>query len=98
MGKIINYFENYDPTDSVALRKAYAYAAVLTFCTLILAVLHHLYFYHVQCAGMRLRVAMCHMIYRKVSVIRYEMCTSPAASEALGGSSTSPKHFVNRPI
>ncbi|KAM5312286.1 ATP-binding cassette sub-family C member 4 isoform 2-T2 [Glossophaga mutica] len=65
LGKIINYFETYDPNDSVALREAYIYAAMLTFCTLILALLHHLYFYHVQCAGMRLRVAMCHMIYRK---------------------------------
>ncbi|XP_021561645.1 multidrug resistance-associated protein 4, partial [Carlito syrichta] len=65
LGKIINYFEDYDPTDSAALYTAYAYATVLTFCTLILAILHHLYFYHVQCAGMRLRVAMCHMIYRK---------------------------------
>ncbi|XP_062958201.1 ATP-binding cassette sub-family C member 4 isoform X2 [Cynocephalus volans] len=37
----------------------------MTLCTLFLAILHHLYFYHVQCAGMRLRVAMCHMIYRK---------------------------------
>ncbi|XP_016079635.1 PREDICTED: multidrug resistance-associated protein 4 [Miniopterus natalensis] len=65
LGKIISYFENYDPTDSAALREAYAYATVLTTCTLLLAILHHLYFYHVQCAGMRLRVAMCHMIYRK---------------------------------
>nr|XP_035935989.1 multidrug resistance-associated protein 4 isoform X2 [Halichoerus grypus]XP_035935990.1 multidrug resistance-associated protein 4 isoform X2 [Halichoerus grypus] len=65
LGKIINYFENHDPTNSVALHEAYAYATVLTTCTLILAILHHLYFYHVQCAGMRLRVAMCHMIYRK---------------------------------
>nr|XP_005586156.2 ATP-binding cassette sub-family C member 4 isoform X4 [Macaca fascicularis] len=65
LGKIINYFENYDPMDSVALNTAYAYATVLTVCTLILAILHHLYFYHVQCAGMRLRIAMCHMIYRK---------------------------------
>ncbi|XP_046310887.1 ATP-binding cassette sub-family C member 4 isoform X3 [Marmota monax] len=65
LGKVINYFENYDPTDSVALYAAYGYATVLTVCTLILAILHHLYFYHVQCAGMRLRVAMCHMIYRK---------------------------------
>ncbi|XP_036105448.1 multidrug resistance-associated protein 4 isoform X1 [Molossus molossus] len=65
LGKIINYFENYDPTDSVALQEAYIYATVLTTCTLVLAILHHLYFYHVQCAGMRLRVAMCHMIYRK---------------------------------
>ncbi|XP_040847175.1 ATP-binding cassette sub-family C member 4 isoform X5 [Ochotona curzoniae] len=65
LGKIIDYFENYDPSDSAALRMAYAYASVLTVCTLILAILHHLYFYHVQCAGMRLRVAMCHMIYSK---------------------------------
>ncbi|XP_054442451.1 ATP-binding cassette sub-family C member 4 isoform X2 [Pteronotus mesoamericanus] len=64
LGKIINYFEN-DATDSVALHTAYANAAVLSSCTLVLAILHHLYFYHVQCAGMRLRVAMCHMIYRK---------------------------------
>ncbi|XP_012660474.1 multidrug resistance-associated protein 4 [Otolemur garnettii] len=65
LGKMISYFENYDPTDTVALHTAYAYAAGLTVCSLILAILHHLYFYHVQCAGMRLRVAMCHMIYRK---------------------------------
>ncbi|KAF6083621.1 ATP binding cassette subfamily C member 4 [Phyllostomus discolor] len=65
LGKIISYFENYDPADAAALQKAYIYAAMLTLCTLALAVLHHLYFYHVQCAGMRLRVAMCHMIYRK---------------------------------
>ncbi|GAB5566426.1 ATP-binding cassette sub-family C member 4 isoform X2 [Prionailurus iriomotensis] len=65
LGKIINYFEDHDPADSVALPEAYVYATVLTACTLVLAILHHLYFYHVQCAGMRLRVAMCHMIYRK---------------------------------
>uniref|UniRef100_A0A8D1U829 Multidrug resistance-associated protein 4 n=1 Tax=Sus scrofa TaxID=9823 RepID=A0A8D1U829_PIG len=65
LGKIIAYFENYDPTDSVALYETYGYAGGLITCVLLLAILHHLYFYHVQCAGMRLRVAMCHMIYRK---------------------------------
>ncbi|XP_035420768.1 ATP-binding cassette sub-family C member 4 isoform X1 [Cygnus atratus] len=65
LGKIINYFENYDPSDEVALNFAYCYAAALSVCTLILAIMHHLYFYHVQRAGMKLRVAMCHMIYRK---------------------------------
>ncbi|XP_043846485.1 ATP-binding cassette sub-family C member 4 [Dromiciops gliroides] len=65
LGKIIEYFENYDPHNNVALNWAYGYAAALSFCTLILAILHHLYFYHVQCVGMKLRVAMCHMIYRK---------------------------------
>nr|KAF6427058.1 ATP binding cassette subfamily C member 4 [Rousettus aegyptiacus] len=65
LGKIIDYFEKHDPTNSVTLHEAYGYATVLSVCTLVLAILHHLYFYHVQCAGMRLRVAMCHMIYRK---------------------------------
>ncbi|XP_062343792.1 ATP-binding cassette sub-family C member 4 isoform X4 [Cinclus cinclus] len=65
LGKIISYFENYDASDEVALNFAYCYAGALSVCTLILAIMHHLYFYHVQRAGMKLRVAMCHMIYRK---------------------------------
>ncbi|NXT80894.1 MRP4 protein, partial [Zapornia atra] len=65
LGKIINYFETYDSSNEVALNFAYCYAAALSVCTLILAIMHHLYFYHVQRAGMKLRVAMCHMIYRK---------------------------------
>ncbi|NXF22407.1 MRP4 protein, partial [Rhodinocichla rosea] len=65
LGKIINYFENYDASDELALNSAYCYAGALSVCTLILAIMHHLYFYHVQRAGMKLRVAMCHMIYRK---------------------------------
>ncbi|XP_008142219.2 ATP-binding cassette sub-family C member 4 isoform X1 [Eptesicus fuscus] len=65
LGKIIRYFENYYRTDSVSSQEVYIYASVLTTCTLLLAILHHLYFYHVQCAGMRLRVAACHMINAK---------------------------------
>ncbi|KAM9674938.1 ATP-binding cassette sub-family C member 4-like isoform 6-T8 [Dama dama] len=65
LGKMISYVEDYDPTDSAALHEAYGYAAGLSACVLVWAVLHHLYFYHIQRVGMRLRVAMCHMIYRK---------------------------------
>uniref|UniRef100_A0A8C5J7S6 Multidrug resistance-associated protein 4 n=1 Tax=Junco hyemalis TaxID=40217 RepID=A0A8C5J7S6_JUNHY len=69
LGKIINYFENYDASDEASYfqrrNSAYWYAGALSVCTLILAIMHHLYFYHVQRAGMKLRVAMCHMIYRK---------------------------------
>ncbi|XP_065758084.1 ATP-binding cassette sub-family C member 4-like [Muntiacus reevesi] len=65
LGKMISYVENYDPNDSVALHEAYGYAAGLSACVLVWAVLHHLYFYHIQRVGMRLRVAVCHMIYRK---------------------------------
>uniref|UniRef100_A0A4W2CT01 Cystic fibrosis transmembrane conductance regulator n=1 Tax=Bos indicus x Bos taurus TaxID=30522 RepID=A0A4W2CT01_BOBOX len=65
LGKMISYVENYDPDDSAALHEAYGYAAGLSACVLVWAVLHHLYFYHMQRVGMRLRVAVCHMIYRK---------------------------------
>ncbi|XP_030057237.1 ATP-binding cassette sub-family C member 4 [Microcaecilia unicolor] len=65
LGKIINYFEAYDPSDSVAMTYAYINATALSFCTLTLAILHHLYFYFVTRTGMKLRVAMCHMIYKK---------------------------------
>ena len=68
---MVSYIENYDSNDSAALHEAYGYAAGLSACVLMWAVLHHLYFYHMQRVGMRLRVAVCHMIYRKVSVTRY---------------------------
>ncbi|XP_054831012.1 ATP-binding cassette sub-family C member 4 [Eublepharis macularius] len=67
LGNIISYFEKTGSLDdnSYALKYAYASAVALSVCTLVLAITHHLYFYHVQRAGMKLRVAMCHMIYRK---------------------------------
>ncbi|KAF4111886.1 hypothetical protein G5714_006681 [Onychostoma macrolepis] len=65
LGKLIMYFERYDPDNMAALYEAYGYAAGISLSTLGLALLHHLYFYHVQRAGMKIRIAMCHMIYRK---------------------------------
>ncbi|XP_070798750.1 ATP-binding cassette sub-family C member 4 [Pituophis catenifer annectens] len=67
LGRIIVYFEKIGSSqaDENALAYAYGSAAALSVCTLILAITHHLYFYHVQRAGMKLRVAMCHMIYHK---------------------------------
>lgn len=67
LGKMILYFENYDPKNMTALYETLGYAAGMSACTIALALLHHLYFYHVQRAGMKIRVAMCHMIYKKVS-------------------------------
>ncbi|OWK00747.1 hypothetical protein Celaphus_00016770, partial [Cervus elaphus hippelaphus] len=51
--------------NSAALHEAYAYVAGLSACVLMWAVLHNVYFYHIQRVGMRLRVAVCHMIYCK---------------------------------
>ena len=68
---MINYVENSNRTDSAALQGAYGCAAGLSACVLVWAVLHHLRFYHIQRVGMRVRVALCHMIYCKVSVAQY---------------------------
>ncbi|XP_049584650.1 ATP-binding cassette sub-family C member 4 isoform X3 [Syngnathus scovelli] len=65
LGKLIEYFESPDTTGPTAIHKAYWYAAGVCLSTISMAILHHLYFYHVQRAGMKIRVAMCHMIYRK---------------------------------
>lgn len=67
LGQLIMYFENYSVADQNAFHVALGYAAALSVCTIGLAILHHLYFYYVQRAGMKIRVAMCHMIYMKVS-------------------------------
>ncbi|KAG8517033.1 Multidrug resistance-associated protein 4 [Galemys pyrenaicus] len=97
LGKIISYFENYDPADSAALREAYICAAALTTCTLFLAILHHLYFYHVQCAGMRLRVAMCHMIYRKVGGHQRQRQAPRSEPSPLWGRAVCVRHPVQSP-
>ncbi|CAN9498133.1 unnamed protein product [Ophioblennius macclurei] len=65
MGEMIMYFENYDPDNTTALHKTLGYAGGVSACTIGLALIHHLYFYHVQLMGMKIRVAMCHMIYNK---------------------------------
>ncbi|XP_015233372.1 PREDICTED: multidrug resistance-associated protein 4-like isoform X1 [Cyprinodon variegatus] len=79
LGKVIEYFENYDPDNKTALYETLGYAAGLSICTIGLAVIHHLYFYYVQRAGMKIRVAMCHMIYKKA------LCLS---SSAMGKTTT----------
>ncbi|OWK02322.1 hypothetical protein Celaphus_00018124 [Cervus elaphus hippelaphus] len=52
------------------------------------AALHHVYFYHIQRVGKRLRVAMCHMIYHKVSVTQNVDLCLPISFQALRLSSS----------
>ncbi|XP_020772820.1 ATP-binding cassette sub-family C member 4-like isoform X1 [Boleophthalmus pectinirostris] len=73
LGKIIQYFESYDPENTAAFHSALCFAAGLSVCSIGLALIHHLYFYYVQRTGMKIRVAMCHMIYKKA------LCLSSAA-------------------
>lgn len=66
--KIIHYFENYDPEDQRELIVACLYASALSLSAFGLAVLQHLYYYTVLRLGMKIRVAVSHMIYRKVRI------------------------------
>ncbi|XP_034007075.1 multidrug resistance-associated protein 4-like [Trematomus bernacchii] len=63
LGEVILFFENYDEQTSLCM--VYVYAASMSISTFALTILQHLYYYHVQRTGMRIRVAMCHMIYKK---------------------------------
>ncbi|KAA0713356.1 Multidrug resistance-associated protein 4 [Triplophysa tibetana] len=65
LGKLIQYFERYDRNDTAALYEAYGYAGGVSLCVLCLTLTHHLYFFNVQRTGMKIRIAMCHMIYKK---------------------------------
>lgn len=76
LGRIILYFETYHPDDRSSLIMAYVYAAAMSLSTFALTVLQHFYYYHVQRTGMKMRVAMCHMIYRKVGGRSFRILTS----------------------
>ncbi|KAM4537947.1 ATP-binding cassette sub-family C member 4-like isoform 2-T2 [Fundulus diaphanus] len=79
LGKIIEYFENYRQEDTNSLYMAYGYAAAMSVSTFGLTILQHLYYYQVIRIGMRIRVAMCHMIYKKALRL---------SSEAMGQTTT----------
>ncbi|XP_053732526.1 ATP-binding cassette sub-family C member 4-like isoform X2 [Synchiropus splendidus] len=63
LGKLIGYFESRNTGSQVA--DAYLYAAGVSLSAVSMALLHHIYFFQVQRAGMKIRVAVCHMIYQK---------------------------------
>ncbi|XP_061760631.1 ATP-binding cassette sub-family C member 4-like [Nerophis ophidion] len=65
LGKIILFFENYDPEDRGSLLVAYGCAGAMCLSTFALTLLQHLYYYFVQRIGMNMRVAVCHVIYCK---------------------------------
>nr|XP_057941813.1 ATP-binding cassette sub-family C member 4-like isoform X2 [Doryrhamphus excisus] len=65
LGKILVFFENYDPDDRRGVQVAYLCAAGMCLSTFALTLLQHVYYYLVQRMGMKMRVAVCHVIYCK---------------------------------
>ena len=69
LGGLIRYFV---AGSGVTRDDAWLYAGGVSFCAVLLAITHHPYFFSVQRIGMRMRVACCSLMYRKVSYILIE--------------------------
>uniref|UniRef100_A0A3Q2X6D7 Multidrug resistance-associated protein 4 n=1 Tax=Haplochromis burtoni TaxID=8153 RepID=A0A3Q2X6D7_HAPBU len=93
LGKIILFFENYHPEDQRSLCMAYVYTAAMSISTFGLTILQHLYYYHVQRTGMRIRVAMCHMIYRKALGLSTESIGRTTTGQIVNLLSNDVNHF-----
>ena len=69
LGYLLRTYESYHPDDHHGMELAYFYSLGMSLCILVLAVNHHSLFFNCQAVGMKIRVAMCHMIYKKVSLL-----------------------------
>nr|XP_039259168.1 multidrug resistance-associated protein 4-like isoform X2 [Styela clava] len=60
--QLIRYFENKDTSPTW---HGYAYAAAITFSSIILPLVYHLYFYQMQRIGWHIRASTCALMYKK---------------------------------
>ncbi|KAJ3584634.1 hypothetical protein NHX12_015129, partial [Muraenolepis orangiensis] len=65
LGKLLEYFEAYQYDDALDPKPAYLYATGISLSVLTLMVILHLFLFKLQSNGMRIRVALSHMIYKK---------------------------------
>ncbi|CAJ1086991.1 LOW QUALITY PROTEIN: multidrug resistance-associated protein 4-like [Xyrichtys novacula] len=96
--KIIQYFENYDPDDQTSLYMVYGYAAAMSVSAFGLTFLQHLYYYHVQRTGMKIRVALCHMIYKKALSLSNESLGRTTTGQIVNLLSNDVNRFDEIPI
>ncbi|XP_030600304.1 multidrug resistance-associated protein 4-like [Archocentrus centrarchus] len=93
LGKIILFFENYHPDDQRSLRMAYVYAGAISISAFGLTIFQHLYYYHVLRTGMQIRVAVCHMIYRKALGLSTESMGKTTTGQIVNLLSNDVNHF-----
>ncbi|GFN98114.1 cystic fibrosis transmembrane conductance regulator [Plakobranchus ocellatus] len=62
LGGLIRYFT---PNSTTTRAEAWGYASGVSLCAIVLAVVHHPYFFCVQRIGMRMRIACCSLMYKK---------------------------------
>ena len=64
LASLINYFT---PESEVTKTQVFLYAGGVSLCAMVMSIIHHPYFFRVQRIGMKMRVACCSLLYRKVS-------------------------------
>ena len=72
LGGLIRYFT---PNTTTSRTEAWMYAMGVAFCAIVLAISHHPYFFAVQRIGMRMRIACCSLMYKKVRLLRQKNMT-----------------------
>ena len=68
LGYLLRYFESYDPNDYHGLQLAFCYALGISLFALLMPCANHMHLQY-QKLGMKIRVALSHMIYKKVSLL-----------------------------
>ena len=65
LGWMLNYFS---PGSTMSREEALTYAGGLILSSALYSIIHHPYYLGVTHTGMRMRIAACSLIYRKVSI------------------------------
>jgi len=67
LGGLIHYFA---PNSSISRNTAFGYAACIVACTFLTAFISHAHNLGVYHVGMKIRVGLCSLVYRKVRNIK----------------------------
>ena len=58
--------EYFSPGSNMSVEEAYLYGVGVIASSVIYTIIHHLYFQELQHTGMKIRIAACSLVYRKV--------------------------------
>ncbi|RUS69502.1 hypothetical protein EGW08_022737, partial [Elysia chlorotica] len=62
---LVELLDYFSPDSTVSRTEAWLYATGVVLCSVILAIAHHPYFFGCARIGMRIRVGLCSLMYRK---------------------------------
>jgi ATP-binding cassette subfamily C (CFTR/MRP) protein 4 len=68
LGRLVRHFSEEESDTSITIEEAYIYAAGVVLCSALNVIVIHPYMMAILHMGMKIRVACCSLIYRKVIV------------------------------